>query len=297
MDKLYSSYLNCFNQHKLESDPIFSKESFNIKDALFFLKICKLAYLTNISNHNEDIFNILKEWDFKYKVIKKSIGLDIDTECLILSNEKQIVISFSGSESLNDWLTNFSFKLVEGVVVPGKIHLGFRNALIYILFSIASYISELDPFNKKEIWITGHSLGAALSKLLIPILIDNNKNIIGIYSFGSPKIGDKNFINYFDDLIQKNNIIFYNVINYGDLISYIPLNILGFSHETSSSIILLKENKIEQYSNIKEINYYFNLWNYIRCFINVDFKFDLESKHIIGDKNIGYMSNLLSNNY
>jgi hypothetical protein len=62
-----------------------------------------------------------------------------------------------------------------------------------------------------RIWLTGHSLGAALATLAA----DRFQDVQGLYTFGSPRVGDRQF--------QKNfQLRAYRVVNGDDIVARVP---------------------------------------------------------------------------
>ena len=64
---------------------------------------------------------------------------------------------------------------------------------------------------KRKIWITGHSLGAALATLAA----DRYRNVKGLYTYGSPRVGDKDFKKNF----RMNT---YRFVNNNDIVTKVP---------------------------------------------------------------------------
>ncbi|GMS80700.1 hypothetical protein PENTCL1PPCAC_2875, partial [Pristionchus entomophagus] len=78
------------------------------------------------------------------------------------------------------------------------------------------------------LYITGHSLGAALSTMGA-IRVTKNKmhpveNII-FYNFGEPRTGDKKFANLLGSLLQG-----YRIVDNKDIIPHTPFNSMGYQH-------------------------------------------------------------------
>jgi hypothetical protein len=79
----------------------------------------------------------------------------------------------------------------------------------------------------KTLRISGHSLGAALGTLLA---IDVSGNDLftspTVYTFGSPRVGDKVFAGTYDDLVPTS----WRVSNLNDLVPHLPPQLAGYTH-------------------------------------------------------------------
>jgi len=72
------------------------------------------------------------------------------------------------------------------------VHPGFATAFQSIWPQLQNIISKSDS---KPIWLTGHSLGAAIATLLAEQIADR---VNGLYTFGSPCVGDSAFTRSFE---------------------------------------------------------------------------------------------------
>lgn len=169
----------------------------------------------------------------------------------------EIFVVFRGTRESAEWLDNFrpvqkSFlpELKEKSEDLGQVRNGFE--LIYSAQranKFQSFLDKLKPYthqNKSvkptikqvitesfgnasswlnqetQIYVTGHSLGAALATLaavhIKKLLKMNNLDVpVHLYTFASPRVGDKTFASHF------NAIDAYRIINSEDLIQSIPL--------------------------------------------------------------------------
>ena len=143
------------------------------------------------------------------------------TQCYLASNEKYAVVAFRGSEAklrdgdsnvghiFADWMANFNFA-PEPWEQGGKVHRGFKGALDEVWDELEEHILYLQKNNRK-IWMTGHSLGAALATLAA----DRYGNVQGLYTYGSPRVGDQNFKEDF-------NVNAYRFVNNNDIVTKVP---------------------------------------------------------------------------
>jgi hypothetical protein len=143
------------------------------------------------------------------------------TQCFVANNEKFAIVAFRGSEArlregdsdpghiFADWMANFNF-LPEAWDQGGNVHRGFKAALLDVWTDLEDYVSNLQKDNLK-IWITGHSLGAALATLAA----DRYGNVQGLYTYGSPRVGDQDFKKDF-------NVNTYRFVNNSDIVTKVP---------------------------------------------------------------------------
>ncbi len=73
---------------------------------------------------------------------------------------------------------------------PGTVHSGFANGLDALWSAPGTSLAKLLD-RKRRYWLTGHSLGGALATLAGPRL--GEAAVLGTYTFGSPRVGDRTF--------------------------------------------------------------------------------------------------------
>ncbi len=203
---------------------------------------------------------VYAEPDFVIEKFQKNAGFtevklfeDKITQCFVASNDKFAVVAFRGSEArlrdgdsdpgyiFADWLANFNF-LPEEWDQGGNVHRGFKAALLEVWTDLENYISGLQKNNLK-IWITGHSLGAALATLAA----DRYGNVQGLYTFGSPRVGDQDFKKDF-------NVNAYRFVNNSDIVTKVPpssmyCHVGALRYIDSEGIIHDNSNRWEKWSD------------------------------------------------
>jgi len=161
------------------------------------------------------------------------------TKIKIVEKNKNIYICFKGSSNLKDWKTNLDKSLITNLHNYDiySIHKGYYTRYISISKKIHCYLKKKDY---DELFVCGHSLGGALATIccfdLVINNIVNNKKISCI-TFGTPRIGDKNF----SKIYNYYNIETYRIVLSGDPVPKLPLD-GNYIHSTSS--YYLKNNKI-----------------------------------------------------
>ena len=181
------------------------------KEALLCAKICRLTYVD--------------KYEFKdFQLTARFENKGTDTQGIFgVAYGNNAVIAFRGSEetSIADWITDLKFIKQEypyaGTETKNiKVHHGFMEAYRSIRDAV---LKEAKSIKHKRIIITGHSLGAALAMLSA---LDINHNVPGkeivCYTFGAPKVGNKEFVSSYNKNIPNT----FRIVNAGDYIADLP---------------------------------------------------------------------------
>ena len=114
------------------------------------------------------------------------------TQAYALNGANNFILVFRGTEPTQwqDIKADLDIKKVQSKSIDGKlegkVHRGFKYALNDVWEDVVKYMKECET-DKKQIYITGHSLGAALATLVAGRL--NNPDVV-LYTFGSPRVGN-----------------------------------------------------------------------------------------------------------
>ena len=151
-----------------------------------------------------------------------------DTQSFVMGNSTAIIIAFRGTEpgNLRDWSVDVDARMKEGPF--GRVHEGFQNGLDRVWDTMSRVVSRFQDA-AQSIWLTGHSLGAALATLAATRLcaMPADRRVYGLCTFGSPRVGNRAFEVEFNRAMRARALRF---VNNNDLVTRVPPRVAGFSH-------------------------------------------------------------------
>jgi predicted lipase len=148
----------------------------------------------------------------------------------------EVVVAVRGTEGILEWIRNFDLELVRfPYATAGKTEQGFngfyatfRTGNTVTDYRVITTLSQLVAVGDvTSIKITGHSLGGALATMLAVDLAANSVWVNPIvYTFASPRVGDKVFAGTYDNLVATS----WRLSNLNDLVPKLPPELTGFVH-------------------------------------------------------------------
>lgn len=146
--------------------------------------------------------------------------------CFVAYTEQTLLIAFRGTELQNFWdsvqdlMTDFNFFPVSDGA-GAKVHRGFLSAIESVWQELEAHVASLHAQKPRKIWLTGHSLGAALATLAADKLArETALPVQGLYTFGSPRVGDLNFLQRFLTYPFARNT--YRIVLGEDIVPHVP---------------------------------------------------------------------------
>lgn len=160
-----------------------------------------------------------KDSKSKFKALGYSIVefFDINgAQAYLLKGTDSHVLSFRGTEvtEKSDVLADLkSGKNIEAC--GGKVHVGFKGEINKVWPAIEKALTNIDT-----VYVTGHSLGAAMATIAASRM---QAKVTALVTFGSPRAGDREFVN---SLV----VTHYRVQNNCDDVTKVPFKLMGFTH-------------------------------------------------------------------
>lgn len=139
----------------------------------------------------------------------------------IATKDKNVYIIFRGTRTPFEWIDDAAIKQVDYLPSWGKTTKGFNN--IYSKLS-QQIISALNNLQKQipsitNIFVTGHSLGAAIADLCAPDILSHTSFKPISYTFAGPRTGDINFAKKY----LTSGIVSWRIFNTEDIVTTLPL--------------------------------------------------------------------------
>jgi len=140
-------------------------------------------------------------------------------QCHAVWNDRRYVLCFRGTEpdELSDILADLNAFPDKGIM-GGYVHNGFQNEVEKVWPKLFKHF--VDNGNKKEFFITGHSLGGAMSTIAASRFQDS---VDCLYTYGSPRVGTKGFT-------KTIKCPHYRHVNNNDIVTSVPPALMFYRH-------------------------------------------------------------------
>lgn len=148
-----------------------------------------------------------------------------DTQAFVAGKDAHLIVCFRGTSSGKDALVDTRFLKTSAFGGRGRVHRGFNKALDSVWGQLEAAAGAMG--DGKKLFLSGHSLGAALAQLAAHRFALEGYPVAGIYVYGSPRIGDPEYRDVYNELLEAKTFLH---INNKDIVARIPPRILGFRH-------------------------------------------------------------------
>lgn len=222
--KLYSS-----NDSRISSLP-------SLKRSLLFAELSMISYLPE-----EQSRKLARQLGFTRIIFHEYDGSQVYS----FINKTDYVIACRGTEpnEWNDVKADLDAQTAVSETV-GRVHRGFKQEVDDIWPMLEQELQD----NQKDTWFTGHSLGGAMATIcagrcLLAHIPTCPQQII---TFGSPRVGNKRYINYA-------KVDYLRWVNNNDIVTRVPPTWLGYRH-TGTEMYLNHQGKLTQPTAVQKAN-------------------------------------------
>ncbi len=186
-------------------------------------------------------------------------------------NGTDSVVVFRGTEA-HEWndIQADANALTAIAETVGKVHRGFKKEVD----DLWPYLEAELEKNTKPLWFTGHSLGGAMATICAGrcMLSYIKSEPEGLFTFGSPRVGDSRYINYV-------KIPHVRWVNNNDIVTRIPPVWLGYRHGG-------QEMYLDRTGNLRDVTGWRRVSDRIQGLVReftTKFRIDYLSDHAITD--------------
>jgi pimeloyl-ACP methyl ester carboxylesterase len=147
-----------------------------------------------------------------------------NTQLALFDDDAQVYIAVRGTEGfswpngIRDWVSNAAAEAVDFKEGKGKVHLGFYSCFKSVQGDIDKFLKE-NGRAKKKIIVTGHSLGGAVATIIAAYIRGTFHNDVMLYTFGSPRVGDANFVSHYS---KADKVHAWRLFNVCDVVPLVP---------------------------------------------------------------------------
>jgi hypothetical protein len=161
-----------------------------------------------------------------------------------LKDQHGCLVAFRGSHNVMNWVRDFQAWSHRPIIFdecPGcEVHSGFFDVWQNVEDLVIAALSEVGCSNgakdkNNKLYITGHSLGAALVHLSMFALQKQGFQIEKTYSFEAPRVGNKAFAQVFSERFARKFPVFRITHNRDPVVHVPPMN-LGYSHVQTAEV-------------------------------------------------------------
>lgn len=167
-------------------------------------------------------------------------------------NDHDCVIACRGTEA-NEWNdiradANAAAALAETV---GKVHRGFKTEVDDLWPMLETALAS----NELALWFCGHSLGGAMATICAGrcYLSHIDSNPAELYTYGSPRVGNRRYINYVD-------LAHHRFVHNNDVVTRVPPAWLGYRHSG-------REFYIDSRGQLREVGWWARRSDALRGFL------------------------------
>jgi len=212
-----------FSANNLLLNPPIKRAAYSDRTAWVMASMAQLVY-ENFEDRGKSRELLLTKLNGGgFELIGEFNAPDTDTQAFLVKNDSYAVLAFRGTEVSKKTDIKTDAEAFKVSTIEGKVHRGFIDAYKSIEEQV---VTGLKKIGNLPLYITGHSLGAALATVATQHLERDHilrDQIAACYTYGSPRVGNREFDRDFKSAI-------YRVVNTTDIVTVVPLLAMGYVH-------------------------------------------------------------------
>ena len=188
-----------------------------LRKSLLFAELATISYMDEA-----DATNAVRSIGFQDSEFFERDG----SQSYIFTTGRDKAIVFRGTEP-NEWNDiKADANAVSAVAETfGRVHRGFKQEVDDLWPRLEKTLVTTKELTQEKLWFAGRSLGGAMATICAGRckLSHISANPDGIFTFGSPRVGNKRYINYC-------NLTHYRWVNNNDIVTRVPPPWMGYRH-------------------------------------------------------------------
>lgn len=202
-----------------------STGGFKIGNARALMWMAQLAYET----HQPSTIQVVSgKWSFSsaipFTISKTGLNGSFETCGVIAERLDAVILAFAGTDP-GVW-QNLATISDARPTAQTDTHAGFELAAGAAAEKVAQ-ATQISRQSQKPLFISGHSLGAALAALAAQMVVAEGPAPRAVYTFGMPRVGGSRFQASYDANLGE---VTYRLVHGDDLVARVPMSSLGFRH-------------------------------------------------------------------
>ena len=196
------------------------------------------------------IHQAVKAWQFDHvTIIDKQGGRP---RAMLVEQPDYAILAFRGTDDVKEAFTDAKFitKQVHNGVFQGRFHDGFWTIYRQIRAKLIRTLEDR-KLQQKPLFVTGHSLGAALAALTVHELYALGYNIRAYYGIAAPRYGNIQAMN----MLRRLKFPKYLVSNPKDITPQIPPTLASVKNIQAMAMYWFKFLKMPAHGIIKRMDY------------------------------------------
>jgi predicted lipase len=206
--------------NKLSTPPV-NRAAYSDRMAWIMAQMAKLAYIPFEESDLglEQLEYALQSGWFNLMQTFNQAG----TQAFLAKNDEFAVLAFRGTQPTKWEDVRTDLRALKQKTVEGKVHKGFQEAFDLVRDEIFDIVDK-SIGKDLPLYVTGHSLGAALATVATQELEEKFHDLIAAcYTFGSPRVGDGTYEKSIKAPV-------YRIVNTTDIVTLVPFFLGTFMH-------------------------------------------------------------------
>jgi predicted lipase len=163
--------------------------------------------------------------------------------------KNEVIVAFSGTDPLSvaNWIDDIDTKKTAYPYCSGcEVHDGFYRTFQSVSATVLNLTkSMLSSHSGAKLFVTGHSLGAAMAAHCAAEFVHQGMKVSTSYSYGMPRVGNQKLEEWFKSVVPG----MFRLVHHKDPVPHLPANNWGF-HHMPYEVFYTKE-----YTNYKVCNF------------------------------------------